>query len=75
MTTSDKGKDTNLKIKKWDKRKEKKARFKKSIARAKKRGDLIYGGFILINFDKGAYAEDDNDRHENANRLQFMLDS
>ena len=51
MTTSDKGRDTNLKMKEWDKRKEKKARFKKSIARAKKRGDLIYGGFILINFD------------------------
>ena len=29
----------------WDKRKEKKARFKRSIARAKKRGELIYGGF------------------------------
>ena len=54
-SNGDKGMDTSLKIKKWDKRKEKKARFKKSIARAKKRGDLIYGGFILINFDKGTY--------------------
>ena len=49
----------NLKIKKWDKRKEKKARFKKSIARAKKRGDLIYGGFILINFGEGSECEDE----------------
>ena len=37
-----------MKVKKWDKRKVKKARFKKSISRAKKRGELIFGGFIKI---------------------------
>ena len=37
-----------MKIKKWDKRKGKKARFKRSMARARKRGDIIYGGFITI---------------------------
>lgn len=38
-----------MKIKHWDKRKEKKARFKRSLARAKKRGMLIYGGFVPLN--------------------------
>jgi len=39
-----------MKIKQWDKRKEKKARFKRSLARAKKRGMVVYGGFIPLNF-------------------------
>ena len=39
-----------MKIKRWDKRKEKKARFKRSLARAKKRGMVVYGGFIPLNF-------------------------
>ena len=37
-----------MKIQKWDKRKEKKARFKRKIARLKKQGCIIYGGFIKI---------------------------
>ena len=37
-----------MKINKWDKRKEKKARFKRKMARIRKRGDIIYGGFIKL---------------------------
>lgn len=37
-----------MKIKQWNKRKEKKARFKRSIARAKKRGEIVFGGFVPV---------------------------
>ena len=37
-----------VKVYYWNKRKEKKARFKKKISRMKKRGDIIYGGFITF---------------------------
>lgn len=37
-----------LKIKSWDARKEKKARFKRYLERARKRGDYIYRGFVTI---------------------------
>ena len=30
----------------WDSRKEKKARFKRKIARLKKRGNIIFGGYV-----------------------------
>ena len=36
------------KLKTWNKRKEKKARFKRKLARLRKRGTLIYGGFIEL---------------------------
>ena len=39
------------KIKHWDKRKEKKARFKRWMKRAKKRGEMIYGGYVTITDD------------------------
>ena len=39
-----------MKIKNWDPRKEKKARFKRSINRHMKRGGKIYGGYVKIDF-------------------------
>ena len=36
-----------MKITQWDKRKEKKARFKKKLSRLKKRG-CVYGGYVIL---------------------------
>ena len=40
-----------IKITSWDSRKEKKARFKRKVARIRKRGGIIYGGFFTLNLD------------------------
>lgn len=32
----------------WSERQLKKARWKKSLERAKRRGDLVYGGFVVF---------------------------
>ena len=39
-----------IKIKYWDRRKAKKARFKRYLARARKRGEIMYGGYIPFDF-------------------------
>lgn len=40
------------KVRQWDRRKEKKARFKRSLKRAIRRGEYIYGGWIKIDTDQ-----------------------
>lgn len=40
-----------MSIKYWNRRKEKKARFKRKIARLRKRGVIVYGGYILMQDD------------------------
>ena len=41
-----------FKIQSWDRRKEKKARFKRKIQRILKRGGHIYGGWLILNGDE-----------------------
>lgn len=50
----------------WDRRKEKKARFKRKLSRMKKRGGLVYGGYISVSdlflSNEESYASFNGDR-------------